>query len=78
MLEWKENGNCAGQPPALFFPDKGANGREIAVAKGLCQACIVRSECLEYSLSSYDGRFGIWGGKTERERRAIKRRKVAA
>jgi WhiB family transcriptional regulator, redox-sensing transcriptional regulator len=32
----------------------------------------VRGDCLEYALT-YDERFGIWGGMSERERRRAKR-----
>ena len=40
----------------------------------VCVACPVRTECLAEAL---DGRieFGVWGGMTERERRALLRRR---
>lgn len=43
-------------------------------AKAICLACPVRTECLADSL---DNRieFGVWGGMTERERRALLRRR---
>ena len=51
---------------------KGARQRE---AKQLCRACPVRTECLAHAL---DNRieFGVWGGMTERERRALLRRRA--
>ncbi|MFE2850211.1 WhiB family transcriptional regulator [Streptomyces lavendulae] len=43
-------------------------------AKRVCTGCPVRTECLTEAL---DNRieFGIWGGMTERERRALLRRR---
>ena len=41
-------------------------------ARQLCRSCAVRTECLAHAL---DNRieFGVWGGMTERERRALLR-----
>jgi WhiB family redox-sensing transcriptional regulator len=43
------------------------------MAKRICRGCPVRNECLADAL---DNRieFGVWGGMTERERRALLRR----
>ena len=43
-------------------------------AKAVCMGCPVRTECLSDAL---DNRveFGVWGGMTERERRALLRRR---
>jgi WhiB family transcriptional regulator, redox-sensing transcriptional regulator len=48
-------------------------------ALALCASCPVRAECLELSLRQWHGagRYGIWGGTLERERRAIRRRWLA-
>ena len=48
-------------------------GAEQNVAKRICRGCPVRYECLADAL---DNRieFGVWGGMTERERRALLRR----
>jgi hypothetical protein len=40
------------------------------VAEAQCTGCPVRTECLEYALAT-NSADGIWGGTTERERRAI-------
>jgi WhiB family transcriptional regulator, redox-sensing transcriptional regulator len=50
---------------------RGAAQRE---AKLVCFGCPVRTECLAEAL---DNRieFGVWGGMTERERRALLRRR---
>ena len=72
VLGWQSEALCAETDPAAFFPDKGGSTRE---AKRVCGACLVRVECLEYSLVN-DERFGIWGGLSERERRALRRGRV--
>jgi WhiB family redox-sensing transcriptional regulator len=40
----------------------------------LCDSCLVRQECLEAALADPD-QVGLWGGTTERERRAMGRGK---
>ena len=69
---WQMFANCLGVDPDLFFPERGASTKE---AKGVCQGCVVREDCLEYALMN-DERFGIWGGLSERERRKLKKRAV--
>lgn len=67
--EWRARGACRSHDPdRLFVP--GAAQRE---AKTVCNPCPVRAQCLAEAL---DRRieFGIWGGMTERERRALLRR----
>jgi WhiB family redox-sensing transcriptional regulator len=66
-LEWQERALCAQVDTDLFFPEKGGPTKE---AKRVCFACEVRDECLEYALANEE-RFGIYGGKSERERRRI-------
>lgn len=66
-LEWQERGLCAQVDPELFFPEKGQSTK---AAKQVCMACDVRGVCLEDALARGE-RFGIAGGKSERERRTI-------
>ena len=47
----------------------GARQRE---ARNFCRACPVRTECLAHALDQRI-EFGVWGGMTERERRALLR-----
>ncbi|ALL79995.1 hypothetical protein AD006_32625 (plasmid) [Pseudonocardia sp. EC080610-09] len=68
-LDWRDRGLCAQTDPEAFFPEKGGSTRP---AKRTCDRCEVRSDCLAYALE-HDERFGIWGGKSERERRQIRR-----
>lgn len=67
---WQERAVCRSTDPEAFFPEKGGSTRE---AKKVCNACDVRSECLQYALD-HEERFGVWGGLSERERRKLKRR----
>lgn len=66
---WASRAACAGaEPDALFV--RGAAQRN---AREMCFGCPVRMECLADALSS-NTTFGVWGGLTERERRALLRR----
>ena len=69
IADWPTLAACQnGDPDALFV-----QGAEQNVAKRICRGCPVRYECLADAL---DNRieFGVWGGMTERERRALLRR----
>ena len=66
---WKAQANCAGVDPDLFFPERGDS---VKAAKAVCQGCAVRAECLDYALR-LGIKFGVFGGKSERERRALRR-----
>lgn len=76
---WMDDAVCVETDPDAFFPEKGGNPRE---AKQICNgskknaACPVRDQCLEWALAN-DERFGIFGGKSERERRELKRERPA-
>ncbi|WP_414936975.1 WhiB family transcriptional regulator [Amycolatopsis sp. cmx-11-51] len=67
---WRVNASCRDTDPDGLF----VRGAEQNRAKAVCLGCPVRTECLAEAL---DGRinFGIWGGMTERERRALLRRR---
>ena len=66
---WASRAACAGtEPDALFV--RGAAQRS---ARELCFGCPVRMNCLADALNSQTT-FGVWGGLTERERRALLRR----
>jgi WhiB family redox-sensing transcriptional regulator len=72
-LSWQDRALCAETDPEAFFPEKGGSTRE---AKAVCMACEVRAQCLEYALefeaANPAARYGIWGGKSERERRKLR------
>lgn len=70
--EWQQGAVCAQVDPELFYPPKGGGATP---AKGICGSCDVRLKCLKYALDNNE-EFGVWGGLSERERRALKKRQV--
>lgn len=71
---WNEDlgvrAKCREIDPDALFVQGAAQNR----AKLICRGCPVRTECLAEAL---DARieFGVWGGMSERERRALLRRR---
>ena len=66
--QWWFSALCRGIDPDLWFPERG---EVTTLAKAVCAECPVRQPCLEYALANSE-RHGIWGGKSERERRTIR------
>ncbi|GAA4684368.1 transcriptional regulator WblA [Streptomyces chumphonensis] len=68
--DWSTQAACRTTDPDELFVQGAAQNR----AKAVCTGCPVRTECLADAL---DNRveFGVWGGMTERERRALLRRR---
>jgi WhiB family transcriptional regulator, redox-sensing transcriptional regulator len=68
--QWIESAACRDSDPDELFAQSAQQNR----AKAVCGGCTVRTECLAEAL---DNRieFGVWGGMTERERRALLRRR---
>ncbi len=71
VVDWAALGACAkkSDPDALFV-----QGAAQQAAKVVCQTCPVIAECLADALDNRT-EFGVWGGMTERERRALLRRR---
>ena len=67
VSEWTLRAKCRDMADALF-----PEGKDQKRARTVCAGCPVRSECLAEAL---DNRieWGVWGGMTERERRALLR-----
>jgi WhiB family redox-sensing transcriptional regulator len=67
---WAAQAACRTTDPDTLFVQGAAQNR----VKAICLGCEVRTECLADAL---DNRveFGVWGGMTERERRALLRRR---
>ncbi|MFC8247585.1 WhiB family transcriptional regulator [Streptomyces chartreusis] len=65
---------CAIEDPELFFPigDTGPALLQIEEAKAVCRRCPLIESCLERALEHNES--GVWGGLSEKERRALKRR----
>jgi WhiB family redox-sensing transcriptional regulator len=70
VTDWSAQAACRTTDPDELFVQGAAQNR----AKAVCAGCPVRTECLADAL---DNRveFGVWGGMTERERRALLRRR---
>ena len=68
--DWTAAAACGTTDPDELFVTGAAQNR----AKLVCQGCPVRTECLSDALDN-QVEFGVWGGMTERERRALLRRR---
>ena len=68
--DWAARAACKGTDPDTLFVQGAAQNR----AKAVCLGCVVRTECLADALDNHI-EFGVWGGMTERERRALLRRR---
>jgi len=64
---WRELAACRGTDLEVFFPERGESA---GPAREVCAACQVRQPCLDYAITNRIAH-GIWGGLTERERRAL-------
>jgi WhiB family redox-sensing transcriptional regulator len=67
--QWMAEGKCREVPPAVFFPSDGLG---VQAAQRICADCSVADACLEYALANRIDH-GVWGGRSERERRRILR-----
>jgi Transcription factor WhiB len=69
--QWMEDAACLGTDTEAFYPEAGGSTRE---AKRVCNnGCPVIKECLDFALRHRGdiGRFGVFGGLSERERRRL-------
>ncbi|WP_432031514.1 WhiB family transcriptional regulator [Streptomyces antibioticus] len=75
MDNWRESAECRHEDPDLFFPigTSGPALLQTEQAKAVCRRCPVREACLDRAMNT-DQTLGVWGGTSESERRAIKRR----
>ena len=65
---WRELAACRGTDLEVFFPGRGESA---GPARQVCAACPVRQPCLDYAITNRITH-GVWGGLTERERRALR------
>lgn len=64
-IDWK-SGLCRGMGSDFFFDQTSSDE---AFARSICGACPIRISCGIYGLTQA---YGMWGGLTEKERRALK------
>ena len=71
-MDWATDAACSRAYPEIFFPAPGSTGRE---AKAFCARCPVATaaSCLNYAMQHKE--HGVWGGTTDSEREAIRRRR---
>ncbi|MGL4174323.1 MAG: WhiB family transcriptional regulator [Actinomycetota bacterium] len=68
--DWVTHGACTRTDPDELFV-QGADQHRV---KSVCLGCPVRTECLADALDNRT-EYGVWGGMTERERRALLKRR---
>ncbi len=78
-MDWRDRSACLDEDPELFFPigNTGPAILQIEEAKQVCRRCEVREQCLAWALEAGQDH-GVWGGLSEDERRALKRRNARA
>ncbi|MFF8785058.1 WhiB family transcriptional regulator [Streptomyces sp. NPDC015125] len=74
-MDWRHDAVCREVDPEIFFPvgNTGPALLQIEEAKVVCRRCPVMGQCLQWALESRQDA-GVWGGMSEDERRAMRRR----
>lgn len=66
---WESQARCAQVDPELWFPEQGKSS---AAARRICADCPVKAHC-ERQAAELNESYGIWGGKTAKQRQAGRR-----
>lgn len=66
---WTAAAACRGMATGSFYPGQGES---TSLPVTICQGCDVRRACLQYALLRNE-KFGVWGGKSEKQRRVMRR-----
>ncbi len=76
-MDWRHHALCRDDDPELFFPIGTTGPGEVQVeqAKQVCRQCAVMQDCLTWAIETGQDA-GVWGGTSEDERRALKRRGI--
>lgn len=73
-LDWQAGAACTGIGTEVFYsPEYAQNQVPFETLARVCNPCPVRSECLNHAVKHEE--FGYWGGRSERQIRAIRREK---
>lgn len=74
------SGNCSpdyyNADPSIvgaFYADEIKQPELVALALSICDGCPIEQQCLDTAMSTPEI-YGIWGGKTEQERKALRRK----
>ena len=74
-MTWMTEGACRGAEQDQFFPEKTFGGNQYKkVIENFCNVCSVKESCLNFALDNFE--LGIWGGTTNRGRKAIRAKMV--
>ena len=78
-MSWRERAACLDEDPDLFFPigNTGLALLQIEEAKAVCRRCEVVDICLKWAVE-FGQDAGVFGGLSEDQRRALKRRDARA
>jgi WhiB family redox-sensing transcriptional regulator len=72
--DWRKDAACRDTDPDLFFPigTTGQAMEQIEAAKAVCRTCEAQEACLEFALAT-NQESGVWGGRSEEERRKLRK-----
>jgi WhiB family redox-sensing transcriptional regulator len=78
-MTWRDHAACLDEDPELFFPigNTGPALLQIEEAKAVCHRCEVIETCLKWAIE-FGQDAGVFGGLSDDERRALKRRTARA
>jgi hypothetical protein len=76
-MRWRDRAACIAVETQVFFPKDAREPNAYATARSICSMCAVRTQCLQMviNLESSDDKWGMFGGLTPLERRAIRKGK---
>jgi len=79
LMTWRNQSACLDEEPELFFPigNTGLALVQIEEGKAVCRRCEVIDACLTWAIQSGQTA-GVWGGLSEDERTARRRRDARA
>lgn len=58
---WFIDASCRGMDPSIFYPEDPMVWAEAEQVRSLCAACPVRTECIDFSVTSRYQEEGWWG-----------------
>ena len=77
-MTWRNRAACLDESYEIFFPIGNASSAlQIEKAKAVCRRCEVAEACLNWAME-YGQDAGVWGGLSEEERHALRRRNARA